>query len=537
MRYLSLAALAIVWAGVAQAADLAVLIGNRDHDRAGIVREADAVFDLQFPLRQAGFDVLSGRDMAAAQIDGLVDDVIDRLPDTQRLVVVMAGHVVHDSTGSYLLPRDAAPADGLRLPRTALSIGQILQIAATRPGGAVVAIGTERRAVRGLDARWREGLGAMDVPQGVTLVTGGPEAVSDFVEDVMLDSTVPVLSGVQAHDGAVVVEGFISPLQPFLGGAVDPGLREAGYWEAVQDIGTAEAVAAYLARYPRGVYAAEARRLEGDIRDAPRREAEAAEAALGLNRDERRAIQRSLVLLGHNTRGIDGIFGNGTRAAIGAWQADNGRPTTGYLDRGQLAELTLQARLRQDALEAEAAERARLEAIREDTVWRQTLRRDAGEDYRAYLEQYPDGRYAAEAEARLRQINREARRAAQAEELDFWEQVTADGRARAYRAYLERYPDGAFVDDAQAALVALEPAVDTAGLAAAEGQVLGNPVIRLLAERRLQELGLEPGRVDGVFDEDTRRAIRRFQRTRELEVTGYVDQPTAVRMLAEAVNP
>jgi peptidoglycan hydrolase-like protein with peptidoglycan-binding domain len=42
----------------------------------------------------------------------------------------------------------------------------------------------------------------------------------------------------------------------------------------------------------------------------------------------------------------------------------------------------------------------------------------------------------------------------------------------------------------------------------------------------------DPGRVDGRFDENSRKAIRRFQRSRNLPATGYVGQATMVALLA-----
>ncbi len=319
-----------------------------------------------------------------------------------------------------------------------------------------------------------------------------------------------------------------------LGHALD--LPEEGYWAAVQDLGTSEAVESYLRRYPRGAFKAEADALLSDIRERPQREAEAAEAALRLDRNTRRAIQRALVLLGYDTRGIDGIFGRGTRNGIRNWQGDNNLFASGYLDRPQLAMLNAQAEDRRAELEEEAQERARLDAAREGTVWRRTERTDTPEAYRSYLERYPDGLYVEDAQRRLRQFERQARREARAEERLLWDEVRQNGSAESYRLYLERYPNGSFVGEAQAALAELEAQVDTARLTEIENQVLGNPVIRLLAERRLAELGLDPGRVDGQFDENTRRAVRRFQRARDIGVTGYVDQATAVRMLAEAIG-
>lgn len=60
-----------------------------------------------------------------------------------------------------------------------------------------------------------------------------------------------------------------------------------------------------------------------------------AEADLGLGREERRAVQAGLTRRGFDTRGIDGVFGRGTRNAIAAWQRANDQEATGYLTAAQ----------------------------------------------------------------------------------------------------------------------------------------------------------------------------------------------------------
>jgi peptidoglycan hydrolase-like protein with peptidoglycan-binding domain len=55
-----------------------------------------------------------------------------------------------------------------------------------------------------------------------------------------------------------------------------------------------------------------------------------------------------------------------------------------------------------------------------------------------------------------------------------------------------------------------------------------------LVEARLQQLGLNPGAVDGRIDNDTRGAIRRYQRDRQLTASGYLDQATVSQMLTDA---
>lgn len=63
---------------------------------------------------------------------------------------------------------------------------------------------------------------------------------------------------------------------------------------------------------------------------------EADEAALELTVRDRREIQRRLVLMEHITRGVDGVFGRGTREAISGWQQAQGFPPTGFLSAAQL---------------------------------------------------------------------------------------------------------------------------------------------------------------------------------------------------------
>lgn len=61
------------------------------------------------------------------------------------------------------------------------------------------------------------------------------------------------------------------------------------------------------------------------------------EARMELARDDRREIQRRLTLMNYDTRGVDGVFGPGSRSALKAWQRDSGIPISGYLNLNQLA--------------------------------------------------------------------------------------------------------------------------------------------------------------------------------------------------------
>jgi len=69
---------------------------------------------------------------------------------------------------------------------------------------------------------------------------------------------------------------------------------------------------------------------------APTNEAALEEQLLQLSVDERADLQARLIRLGYDTGRSDGTFGNATRRAIGAWQADEGERVTGYLTADQV---------------------------------------------------------------------------------------------------------------------------------------------------------------------------------------------------------
>lgn len=64
------------------------------------------------------------------------------------------------------------------------------------------------------------------------------------------------------------------------------------------------------------------------------------EAALNLTRQQRSEAQAGLTQRGFNTRGVDGVFGQGTRNAIAGWQRANDLTETGYLTKAQFDRLT-----------------------------------------------------------------------------------------------------------------------------------------------------------------------------------------------------
>ncbi len=545
MRPYALAALLALTsplAAAAAAADVALLVANENYDGGRDIRAADDLLDAEDVLREAGFDVIVGEDASASELRGLISELQGKADGTGRIVIAVSGHFAGTGSSGWVFGSDADAPDVLSAGAQGVSLDVLASVAAAAPGQAVVMLGTEKRSFD-LGADLVPGIVSPTAPQGVTIVSGDAGQIADYLSNGLLEEGESIVGSLQAYP-ELTASGFLAPLIPFMGGApaeivADPDSAERAFWEATTKINSRAGYQGYLNSYPNGLFKSEAQQAIADIEAAPAREAEAREQALSLSRDDRREIQRALTLLEYDPRGIDGIFGPGSRAALTRFQQANGLEATGFVTRGLMDRLALQAERRNAELEAEA-ERRKVEIERQDRAyWRETgaLGDEAG--LRAYLERYPDGVFAEIATVRLAPFE-EARRA-QAAEQDRadWDAARSVDTIAGYEGYVQANPEGAFVTQANARISELEfTNRNAAALQAAERneQRLGlTDGTRRLVEDRLMRLGLKPGPIDGVFDERTRRSIRRYQEARKLQKTGYLNQGTVVRLLADSV--
>lgn len=533
-------------AAPALAEDVALVVGNESYDNGRSIRAADEIMDAAGALEAAGFRVFSGEDMAAADLRALASRFAGAADGSGRIVVALSGHFAQSGAGTWFLATDARRTDPVTAGAEGLPLAVLLDIAARAPGRAVVLLGTEDRDIA-LGAGLTRGIGAPQVPQGVALVRGEAEAVAAFAAGALVEPGLGLASAL-AQDGEVAAEGFVTDLAPLVAAGEDspPPVAEPdadnprgerAAWALALAEDTPAAYEEFLRLYPQSANAALARAAIGRLEAAadPAAAARQAEEALGLTRDQRRAVQRNLSLLGYDTRGIDGIFGRGTRAAIEGWQRANRVEVTGFLNREQVERIDAQAARRQAELEAEAARRQAEQDRADRAFWDETGARGDEAGLRAYLRRYPDGLYAEIAQERLQPYDEARQEQAAAADRAAWERATARDTAAAYRAYLDEQPRGAFRERAEARIEALTQEEASSEAARAEEALGLNGFTRNLVESRLDALGLRPGRVDGVFDNDTRRAIRRFQSARNLPATGYLTQPTVVRLLADAI--
>lgn len=532
-----IAAVALFAAAPLSAADLALVLANDSYRNLEDATGAEDLDPIAERLEDLGFDVITRFNADTGEMLEAAERFRQQAETADRVLIVMDGHFVSSDTDAWLLASDAEGVEPLNVPSQAISLSALAEIAAEAAAGrAVILAGRSSRlnaASRGL----RRGTQGLDLPQGVTLASGTPEWLRHAIFAGLLhegNSLNQALSQLAAR-------GFLSdsvsftdstgprpaPQPPVDTNAITERALDEGFWNAARAMDTVEALELYLQRYPRGNFADDARARIAALKADVTSRYEAEEAALNLTRDDRRAVQRNLTLLGFNTRGVDGIFGRGTRGAIGDWQDDRRFEVTGYLNRPQWRQLTDEAERRR----AEQEEEARRE---EDRFWQQTGANGTAEGLRAYLDRYPQGRYAGEAKRQLDEIEAreedETRRAARRA----WQQAQEADTLDAYRDFLDRFPGSRFADEARARIEDLR-ANDTDRVIEAarqeEARNVNNPVTRLLVEQRLAQLGYDTGVPDGTFTEQTRAALRAFQRDAGIFESGYVTNRTIASLL------
>ena len=502
------------------AQDVALILGNERYEQLDRVSRADDLLASDQRLAALGFDVFSranGRVVAAKDLAAAFQAGVE---DADRLLVALSGHFVTDGTRTWLLTAEATAPNLFDVDDAGLSIDSLLQILAARPGKAVMLLGAADPDDLDLDGSGlRAGVGMLAVPQGVTMIRTTPFMASQVLADDLSEPEAEIglrllmnpslfIDGYLPNDWALMPgEVIVETPDPVIGPTEEDLNAEAAFWDNTTAADSVEAYRTYVARYPEGRFVDDAEAQIEAILAEPNRAARLAEEALGLNRTARREIQSNLTLLNYNTRGVDGIFGPGSRGAITNWQQSNGFPQSTYLTRDQISLLDAQAARRRAEIEAEEARVQAQEEARDRSYWAETGGVGDEPGYRAYLDRYPEGLFANIARARLTEVDDQRRSAAEAADRAAWSIADSVDDVAGYQEYLAAYPAGVFADQARTRIADLTaPRISDSEVARAQAE---EATLRLsgvrsqLLELRLRELGYNPGRLDGVIDGDT----------------------------------
>ncbi|MEC3860866.1 peptidoglycan-binding protein [Mesobacterium sp. TK19101] len=420
IRILVASVLAAMVALPVSARDLAFLIGNADYSRLEPVPEARQMAGLAGQFRQAGYEVEILDNLDAARNAAFTDLLRTRARDADRLVVVLCGQIVSHGFDGWLLGTDAKAEAVADLDSEGLSIRTLAEISKSHPDKALILVAATNAAAPVLPGAGTD-LGGMWMPKGVTLLQTPTDRLMTLVQGGLLQPGQSLRDLVVASDGVLRPAGYVTdaPL-------VDDPAEKA--WMAAMARGGLVDYQSFLTRFPDSAQAAQAQQRIATLHEQRRQRAEGVERRVAASETARKYIQRDLDRLGYDTRGIDGIFGQGTRGAIAAWQTSRGLGgVRGYLTADQVALLHTQA-----------------------------------------------------------------------------------------RRFAERTPAPA----------------RTVRVSAPEASSLSSLTTRRRVEERLAQMGYGTGAVDGRFDMATRNAVRRYQRDRGLDVTGFVTPHTLAVLMA-----
>lgn len=534
------------------AQDAALVLGMERYEQLDRVNRADDVLDAVDRLEALGFTVSSRANARIAAAKDLAAAFQAEVADADRLVVVLTGHFVTDGTRTWLLTAEAVAPDLFTVEDAAVSLDSLLVLLSETPGKAVLLLGAADPDDLDLDdSALQAGFGDLAIPQGVTLIRTTPANAANLLESQLTEPEA-VIGQQLLQNPSLTVSGYlprdwvlmpgdiiVEPAAPVQGPSQADLTAEAALWDQTTAADTVDAYRTYVARYPQGQFVDDAEAQIEAILAEPNRAARLAEERLSLSRQNRRNIQAQLTALSYNTRGIDGIFGPGSRGAITNWQQTNGFPQTSYLTREQINLIDAQAARRQAEIDAEAQRvQAQAEAL-ERNYWAETGGVGDEPGFRAYLARYPNGLFANIAKARLATIEESRISLAQAADRAAWARAENADIIAGYQDYIAAYPSGVFVQEARNRIAALDaPRISDDQIAQArnqESRLRLSGVRAQLLELRLRDLGHNPGRLDGVIDNDTRDAIASYQEAQNLPPTGFVDRATAVGLLTGAI--
>ncbi len=566
MRHLAAIVLAgtFAWAGAALAEErVALVIGNGDyahtHDADTAERDAAAVAEA---FDNAGWQVVKGIDLDRFAMRRILTRFTAAAEEAEAVAIYYSGHAIRSGGVTYLAPVTGQAETLTDVLFDGVPLDLILRIAADKAGQAVVFLdGAQLRGFAPTDFA-EPGLDQLEGPEGVLIVSAAEPGkairrsrwrdsrFARLVIDSFLQPGSAAVATAEAAGAPTFVTGsvdadfvLVPEPDPVVTGDSLSAEIELAYWRAAERSGAAKDYQAYLARYPDGTFSEFARQRLGITEDAAVPEepevdpAVAAEQALNLSRIRKRKIQEWLAALGYDPRGIDGLFGRGSRAAIAAWQKQNGFESNGYLTRDQLDKLSGAGEAALEEQRRIAEEQRRIAEAEDNAYWSATGAKATPDGYRAYLEKYPGGIHSKLARAALAKIaEAEADEKARRERAAF-NRAKKEDSPEAYRDYLGVYPEGIYRDEALARLDEIEGAERRKAMAAKnlkiERALKLSKQDRVSVEQRLRGLGFEVGPLDGKFDKRTRSAILGYQASRGLADTGYMNRETVVTLVRE----
>lgn len=263
MRHLPLLLAALMASGPAWAEDRGIVIDNGRYEHAPALTDSDASAAVT-ALKNAGFRTVTGKDLISGDLRQAVADLLRPDDKPGARLMVLNGRFLHSTSESWFMGADADKPDLLGAGSQGVALSMIMDLMRSANPGAVVMLGTDDQPMEHA-AGLESGLGDLSPPEGVTVVTGPPAAISAAANALMQPGT--SLGQVLKSDdrltlseggdtGLVLVQNLATDTASNDGGK--PGEADRDLWAKSAALDTAEAYQAYLAAYPNGLYSAAA---------------------------------------------------------------------------------------------------------------------------------------------------------------------------------------------------------------------------------------------------------------------------------------
>lgn len=352
MRYMMLALAMTAGAGAAGAENRAVIIGNVDYRDAPDLAGSDTAA-LARAMREAGFNTAEGIDQNADEMRRSLDLLARPDPSPDARIVMLSGRFLNNGGETWFMGTEAQKAGPFGAATQGVPLGLVMQLMAATDKGSVLLLGTDRQRMPH-DEGIASGIGELVPPEGISVMTGTPEATARALRELAAGGTVG--RALSAGRGLELLpEDSARDVVPVRAGAfaAQPGAPSepdrTGFADAMA-LDTIRSYSTYLERFPSGHFATAARerraslrlQLQGAAAEDHRSPAET-EVALGLDRARLRGVQVRLAEQGLKPGPTDGVFGAQTRNALRIWQRANSFDPTGYLTEAQLTRLQQQA--------------------------------------------------------------------------------------------------------------------------------------------------------------------------------------------------
>jgi formylglycine-generating enzyme required for sulfatase activity len=459
---------------------IALVIGNSDYTQGPLKNPVNDARAMRARLEGLGFEVILRENLKSREISSVYREFRNKITPGAVALVFYAGHGVQFKGQNYFPAIDSDINFEEDVPLQSLNLGNLLDnMEEAKAGVSLVFLDACRdnpfaRKFRSTS----RGLAKVEAASG-TLIHYATKPGSVAADGDGLNGTYTEALLAQLGEPGVQVELMLKKVthrvtqktsgkqEPWVEGSLRgefyfifqgpttvnvqqaPSDPDSSAWQAADSLGTLPAYEAYLREYPKGRHAAAARIKIGALKPGAR--PAVSPAPTSASSDPETAFWNDVKASG--TRDYYEVYlkqyPKGKFAALARLEMKK-------LDDGEKAQAAREEAERKRAEEQEKQESARIaQAAREadQRAWESARGSDTEESYRQYQTNNPQGRYLAQAQTRLKELETDE---AYRSETELWQRASSAKDSATVQSYLDRYPSGRYVAPALTKLAAVK---------------------------------------------------------------------------------